>query len=281
MGGDPGVDTSVLDHQRGEEERKSALRSKLSSLYGIDSPVALPDKEKFRTGGTGAPILTYDASGRDYQIDPNEPMYGTKPGGSPIYDEDAYGAAVAKAQEAGDPVAKAARSQMAEEEDKLAKGSRDYYEEDLAHTFGKAERANRFALADRGLLGGSAQIDTERELDRDNALGATRLEDEVRAAVAGLRSGREQERLNATSLINSGAGEEAVAGAKSGLSRAFDNASSLRKANIAGDLFQNTADTVATAQQIQAGQAGLQSYRNALQTFYNPSKVSGRVSSTA
>lgn len=177
--------------------------------------------------------------------------------------------------------AEAARKQLTAEEEKLAGSTRGFYAEDLKHTYDRAKRSNTFALADRGLLGGSAQLDTEGELNRDNTLGATRLEDEVRSAVAALKGQREGERLNATSLVNAGAGEDAIAGAQAGLSRALENASATRKASIAGDLFTAGADSVAAGQNAAVGPLALQQYRNSLKTFFgNNGGGSGRVTAT-
>ncbi len=168
----------------------------------------------------------------------------------------------------GDEESAKAAAQLTDEEGKLAGATRGFYEEDLKHSYDRAKRSNTFALADRGLLGGKAQIDTEAELNRDNTLGATRLEDEVRAAVAALKGQREGERLNATNLVNAGAGEDAVAGAQAGLTRALSNASATRKTSIAGDLFTAGADSVAAGQNAALGPLALQQYRNSLKTFF-------------
>lgn len=254
MGGDSGGggEGAILQSQKAEEARKNALRSKLNSFYGIDAPYTAPDTNKF---------TTYDENGMPY------------------LDSEAYEKADAAAR-LGDPVAASAREQLEKEEADLEKSNRDYYTEDLEHSFKKAGRQNRFALADRGLLGGSAQIDSEGELDRDNVRGAGRIEDEVRNAVAALSSGREQERLNATQLINSGAGESVISGAQAGLARAFQNAAAQRKADITSDLFSTAADNVAIGQNVALNQAQLNAYRNAMRSFYNAPESRGSITPT-
>jgi len=168
-----------------------------------------------------------------------------------------------------DPVAKAARDSMAAEENTLGGATRNFYDEQLQHDTEKAFRNNRFALADRGTLGGSAQIDTEKELSRDNTLGATRVADQVANAIAGLKSSREQERLNATNLVNTGSGEDAVNSAQAGLTRSLSNAQAQQHASITGDLFAGGADSVASAN---AGYNPLllAQYQNRLGSFFNP-----------
>lgn len=208
MGGDKGGgDDGFAARQQAEEARKTGLRSRINSLYGL--------------GGEE------------------------------------------------DTVSKDAQAQLDTEEKTLSDANRGFYSEDLQHTYDRAKRKNTFALADRGLLGGKAQIDTEAELNRDNTMGATRIEDEVRAAVAALKGQREGERLNAMSLVNSGAGEDAIAGAQAGLTRALDNASATRKASIAGDLFATGANSVAPSSNTDV--LAMQRYQNQLKTFFGTS----------
>ncbi len=270
MGGDGGGgDGGFAERQAAEEARKSALRRKFSSLYGIDSPEAAtpPDRSKFITGYAQQPS-GYDTEGG--------PAYHL----APVYDDTAYQAAVDAAKSGGDAIAKAAREAMAKEESELETANRSYYTDELNRRYEKARRQNRFGLADRGLLGGSQQVDSERELALDNTLGASRVEDEVRGAVAALRNQREAERLNAVQLVNAGAGEEAVAGAQAGLRRALDNANSMRKADIASDLFAGVTDSFAGANNALLGQLAYQQYRDKLRSFYGSEPRSARITGT-
>lgn len=216
-GGDEGGDGGSSERQAAEEARKTALRSRINSLYGI--------------GGE-------------------------------------------------DPEAMAARQQMEAEERQLADSTRGFYGEDLKYNYDRARRNNTFALADRGLLGGKAQVDSEAELARDNTMGATRLEDEVKSAVSGLRNAREGERLNATTLVNAGSGEDAVSAAQAGLSRAMQNAAAMRKTSIASDLFAGGADAVAGSNSALANAAALQRYQNSLKTFFGGGGTSAKVTAT-
>lgn len=177
-----------------------------------------------------------------------------------------------------DPLAKASRDFMAKSENELGDSTRSFYNDQLQHASEQAFRKNRFALADRGTLGGSAQIDSERELSRDNTLGATRIADKVSEAVSGLRNSQEQERLNAINLVNAGSGADAVQAAQAGLQRSFDNANSQQKVDLTGGLFSSVADQY-------AGQANnalmLDAFnRGKLGTFFNPGSGTARVTPT-
>src|SRR5579885_2555908 len=140
MGGDGGgSDTSVLDAQKAEDARKAGLRQKLNEMFGIDAPKGpAPTPDQFRAPATTA-------------LDGESTV--SVPG---AVDDAAYKAALDSYNASGtDPVAQAARDQMAKEEQDLADSTRSYYTEDLGHTYAGAKRRNTFALADRGLLGGS------------------------------------------------------------------------------------------------------------------------------
>lgn len=265
MGGDGGGDGGVAAAQQQEENRKAALRAQINQLYGIDAAQPAPTADQFSTptsivrGDDGVPDRTM--------------------GG--VVDQGAFDKATADYNAAGgmDPVAKAARDFQTQSEKSLGDSTRSFYNDQLEHASQAAFRNNRFALADRGTLGGSAQIDTERELSRDNTLGATRIADKVAGAVAGLKNSQEQERLNAIQLVNSGSGPDAVQAAQSGLQRSFDNANSQAKANITGDLFSGAADQYSSYSNAM-NPALLAAYQKGLGTFFNPGTSSARVTPT-
>lgn len=286
MGGEEGGggDGGFSQRQQAEEDRRTALRTRINQLYGIDDPAAVqrePTREQFTTGATPEQQAVQP---RDDTAGGGAMVAGTpyRPANPGTFDRAAFDAAMAafRSSDPSDPTARAARTQMTSEENRLSDAGRTFWQEDLRHTYDRAARNNRFALADRGLLGGSAQIDTEAELGRDNTLGATRVEDEVRAAVAGLRNQRESERLNATGLVAAGAGEDAVRGAQAGLTRAVENANAVRRTGIAGDLFTQGADQVAAGQNANAGALGYQQYLNSLRRFSGGGVNSGRANIT-
>jgi hypothetical protein len=172
----------------------------------------------------------------------------------------------------GDPNAAA---QLAAENAKIGDSTRAYYTDQLGERFGEAERSKRFALARKGQLGGSVQVDEMGELAKDRDMGATRIDDAVRSAVANLSTQRERERLNAINLVNSGAGDSAVTAAHTGLRNAFDNVSSQQKTDLFGDILETTAGGMAGAN----NEAALLSrYRNQLSSFFpSSSGKSGRI----
>lgn len=249
FGGDGG-DTSGAAQQQ-EEDRKARLRSKIDTIYGI-SP----------GGSRPAPISVSQIQ------DPEAPFANLNQAADDTagqaYDADARTAADAKAQ-------------MESENTKLSDATRAYYTDALGRQYAKAERGTRFALARQGLLGGSADVDEQAEVKTDRNLGATRVDDAVRRAVAGLQTQREQERLNAVNLVNSGAGDSAVTAAQRGLENSFQTANTQQKADLFGDLFSSAADATA-ASNMQAQQAALAAqYRNRLATFFTPGTGSGQV----
>jgi hypothetical protein len=125
-------------------------------------------------------------------------------------------------------------------------------------------------------MGGSADVDANRELQTDQNLGATRIDEAARRAVAQLQTQREQERLNATNLVNAGAGEDAVISAQAGLKNSLDNVSTAQKANLFGDLFSTGADAFASQNYNQALAAQLARYQSSLGAFSRPARAAAR-----
>jgi len=175
----------------------------------------------------------------------------------------------------------AAKKAMEAENTKLSDATRGYYTDELGDQYAKAERNTRFKLARKGLLGGSEDVYQQGDVREDRDLGATRVDESVRRAIASLTGQREQERLNAINLVNAGAGDSAVSAAQAGLRNSFENVASQQKADIFGDLFTGGADAV-TADNLQAQQAAqLGRYRDRLSTFFpNRSSSSGRVTAS-
>jgi hypothetical protein len=171
-----------------------------------------------------------------------------------------------------------AASQMDAERKQVSDATRGYYTDQLTRAFGGAERNNRFALARQGLMGGSQDVDSNAQLQTDENLGATRIDQASRGAAASLDQQREQERLNAISLVNSGAGESAVAAAQAGLHNSLQNVSTANRASLFNDLFTNGADAYSAQAQNAALAAQLGRYQQSLSYFYpTGSSSSGRI----
>jgi len=238
-----------------EEAKRENLRNRLNAFYGID-PTGL------------------DRSDPKYQRDDMEVVPGEQGDIQQMvrrFDASAYDADLAAARAR----AAAAREQLASEEREISGANRDYYSDQLKRASEAAARRNRFALADRGLLRGSVDIDTGREHRRATTEGAVRVEDEVRAALAALRSQRETERANSVQLIQSGVGEDAVLSAAAGRDRALENVRSRQKADITSDLFSVGADNALLARDPNA--LAVDRYRQRLSTYYPTStRTSGR-----
>jgi hypothetical protein len=235
-GGDGGAGA----RQEEEEQRKSELRRRIDRLYGIDYAEPLMPQ-----AGGGGPIAKMLYSMAD-QVNPQV--------------EARNAAAMSEAA--------AARAAMEAENTKLADATRGYYTDELGRNFEKAERGTRFKLARQGLLGGSEDVFQQGDVRQERDLGATRVDEAVRRAVANLTSQREQERLNAINLVNAGAGDSAVSAAQAGLRNSFENVSNEQKANLFSDLFANSADAM-TANNLATNQALLAArYRDRLGAFF-------------
>ncbi|HEX5128102.1 MAG TPA: hypothetical protein VFV90_00065, partial [Usitatibacter sp.] len=163
---------------------------------------------------------------------------------------------------------------------KLSDATRSYYTDQLGKEFRDAERATRFRLARQGLMGGSEDAFQQGEVRSDRDLGATRVDDAVRRAVADLSTSREQERLSAINLVNAGAGDSAISAAQAGLNNSLNNVSSAQKADLFSDLFSNAADAGTAANVNAANAAAAARYRDRLSAFFPTTRAStssGRV----
>jgi hypothetical protein len=191
------------------------------------------------------------------------------------------GGALMETAPSGDPELDATRKQMGDELTKVGDATRNYYTDQLGRTFTKAERNTRFNLARQGLLGSSEDSNQQGEVRSDRDLGATRVDEAVRKAVAGLTTQREQERLNAINLVNAGVGDSAIDAASSGLRTSFANANNQSKVDLFSDLFANAADAAASQNANAANAALLARYKAAGSFFPAASTTSGRVTPTS
>ena len=254
-----------------EEARKAALRRKLDIVFGI-APTEATSYE---------PFAEAPPTGR------SDPESGAQ---TPPSDEEmaaweqrkaAWESQPGKSFEGEKAAATAAGQQLEGESTKLSEALRAFHSDELGRTYEEGERQNRFVLARRGLLGGSVDVDSNAKLKSERDLGATRVGEAARRGASNLAAQREQERLNATALINSGAGESAVASAQRGLSRSLENASSAAKEKLFTDLFAGTSNAFAANNEAERERALLNRYRQTA-AFY-PSGgggSSGRVTSS-
>ncbi|GAB3188548.1 hypothetical protein [Hydrogenophaga aquatica] len=103
-----------------------------------------------------------------------------------------------------------------------------------------AERANRFALARTGLMGGSAQIDSVADINRRTNEGLMRAGGIADQASADLRTADEQARANLISLAQSGIDTGTAASqALNSLRVNNANAASARAGATVGGLFND------------------------------------------
>lgn len=178
--------------------------------------------------------------------------------------------------------AAAAKAALEKDLTDVGDATRGYYVDTLNRDFTKAERGTRFNLARAGLLGGSADSDQQAEVRSDRDLGATRIDEAVRRAVASLQAQRESERMNAIGLVNAGVGDQAIRSAQSGLESSLSNANSQQRVELFGDLFANSADAAASQNVNAANAALLARYKQQVGSFFPAtSTTGGRVTPTS
>ena len=126
------------------------------------------------------------------------------------------------------------------------------------------ERMNRFALARNGLIGGSAQIDSEAELNRRTNEGLSKAGGIADEAAASLQQADETTRNNLISMATGGTdATEAAKLAASGLSQNLSNSMVDRSVATVGNLFNDLSNAYLTqnlskyAQQLGANYAAL------------------------
>ena len=105
------------------------------------------------------------------------------------------------------------------------------------------ERANRFALARNGLIGGSAQIDSEAELNRRINEGLSKAGGIADEASASLQAADENTRNNLISMATAGTeATEAAKMAANGLSANLSNSMADRSVATVGSLFNDLSN---------------------------------------
>lgn len=110
-----------------------------------------------------------------------------------------------------------------------------------------AERYNRFALARNGLIGGSAQIDSEAELNRRTNEGLSKAGGIADEAAASLQAADENTRNNLISMATGGTdATEAAKLAANGLSQNLSNSYVDRSVATVGNLFNDLTNAYLT-----------------------------------
>ena len=122
----------------------------------------------------------------------------------------------------------------------------------------EAERVNRFGLARTGLLGGSADIDSNAELNRRTNEGLIRSGGIADQAAADLQAQDERTRANLISMAQSGIDTGSAASmALNGLSANANQAASARSGATVGGLFDDLSQAYLTNQILTGRNAAL------------------------
>jgi len=219
--------------QKAEQARKDALRYEINSLF--ESGLPPPTGYAPTTTGTmeNVPANSRDIIGisSPFMVAPTNPS-----GAVPISPQP-----IPPPPQATYAPGKTPEELFRAQESELQNALRGNYGADLGDKFTDASRTLKFNAANTGQIGGSAYADSAAKLSRENSLGGTRIADAVQRAVNGLRAERERTRGNALSLVNSGAGREAVSAAQSGIQSAISQARAQQQERLFDDLFSGLA----------------------------------------
>ncbi|WP_116791459.1 hypothetical protein [Achromobacter dolens] len=146
--------------------------------------------------------------------------------------------------------------------DQQRKAVTDLNRRDVDRQFLEAERANRFGLARAGLSGGSADIDSNAELQRRTNEGLIKAAGIGDQAAADLQTADERSRQNLISMAQSGIDTgQAAQMALSQLDANSANAASARSGATVGNLFGDLAQAYLYGQQQQGARAGAAPYQ--------------------
>jgi len=138
--------------------------------------------------------------------------------------------------------------------DEQQKAVTDLNTREVNRQFEQAERANRFGLARSGLMGGSADVDSQAELSRRTNEGLMKAAGLGQQAAADLRGADERTRQNLISMAQSGLESgQAAQMALAGLDLNAKNAAAQRTSATLDNLFGNLGWAYLARQQ-QAGQ---------------------------
>lgn len=143
----------------------------------------------------------------------------------------------------------------------------DLNAKDVTRQFQEAERANRFGLARAGLMGGSADVDSNADLQRRTNEGLIKAAGVGDQAASDLQTSDERARQNLISMAQSGI-DTGAAGqlALQQLDANSSSAASARAGATVGSLFNDMANAYLYGQQQQGVRAGLAPYANSTGT---------------
>ena len=145
----------------------------------------------------------------------------------------------------------------------------DINAKDVNQQYADAERANRFALARNGLLGGSANIDSNARLQEKTNEGLVKAGGLADSAVSDFMAADERAKQNLISMAQSGIDTgTAQSMALNNLNANAQSAAGASAASGMGSLFDNMGQAYLTRQLLNGSQNGWNAYAN--QNQYNP-----------
>lgn len=131
------------------------------------------------------------------------------------------------------------------------------YTDDANRQQTSADRQRRFSMARSGLVGGSADVDSRRQLGEEYQRGLLTAEDRAQSALGDLKSQDNAARLNLTQLAQGGL-DATTAASRAGaqIQASAQQARGSAVANGLGDIFGATAATYKKQQEAAAFRRG-------------------------
>lgn len=220
-GGGGGGNSAEREEERQRQQQKAI--NQVNALFGI-----VPDEGPSRDAYTER-VKRYDNSQDDYVYED-------------AFDRQAYQQAVAR----HNALQQQARANQAERSELYSDVSGDvseYLTDDLDRQKTDAERVARFALARRGVRGGSSDLDTQEDLLENYNEGVMKVQNRAADTAARLRTSDEDARLNLINRIQSGMnGNAAIQSAQTQMRNNVDSIKSGAMAQSLGGLFDRYAD---------------------------------------
>jgi len=242
-GGGGGGDGGAAREAERQKNQNSAI-GRVNRLFGInDAGSVAPDKKD---------------NGYYRYMDVPDSSSDTGTSNRRIFDEETYNADLAawEAQKAGS-APEAAANKTAREN--IYTGLKDdtfnYYLNDLNKQYTDTNRNAKFSLSDKGLLGGSFDLDTQNDIQSQRDRATLDIGNRADSAANKLRASDEQARLDLISRINAGmSGDAAIQSANTQLSNSVNDIRSNATSNSLGQVFKDYA-TIMTEQAKARGRA--------------------------
>jgi len=253
LGGNNGGDGGAAEREEKRQKKQQEAIARVNNLFGIYSDVNRPDEKDFyRT-----------------VIDRNNDNEWQE------LDRDAYNNAIALHEQSQSTNQESALENKSAREalyETTGNDVKNYYQNDLNLQKDIAGRQKRFAIARRGVGGGSSELDlSQRILDEYNK-SSLNIANRGNSAAQQARASDEQARLNIIDRIRTGLGTE---GAVQSATNALQNNITDARVNNQNDTLGQAFSNYAYFNDARNSQPRVDYNRQANGTYYQPKSYSG------